>query len=98
MNELLELIKAFNADKNVYVTIHYYAPFDAYEIYMDDYDYDQSTRHRVKNVIRVFDLLSAKEPINEIFVKVLNNMYDELKRGEKDEREARDTNEGETNS
>lgn len=81
MNELLELIKAFNADKDVYVTIHYYAPFDAYEIYMDKYDYEQSTKYRVKNVIRVFDLLSAKEPINEIFVKVLNEMYEELKRG-----------------
>lgn len=81
MNKLLELIKAFNADKNVCVTIHYYAPFDAYEIYMDEYDYEQSTKYRVKHVIRVFDLLGAKESINEIFVKVLNEMYEELKRG-----------------
>ena len=81
MNELLELIKAFNADKNVYVTINYNALFNAYEIYMDEYNYEQSTRHRVKNVIRVFDLLGAKESIDEIFVKVLNNMYEELKRG-----------------
>ena len=86
MNELLELIKVFNADKNVYVTINYNAPFDAYEIYMDEYDYEQSTRRRVKNVIRTFDLLGAKESINEIFVNVLNNMYEKLKgRGDKDE-------------
>ena len=96
MNELLELIKAFNADKNVYVTINYNELFDAYEIYMDEYDYEQSTRHRVKNVIRVFDLLSAKLPTHEVFVKLLNNMYEELKRGEKDEREARDAGKGET--
>lgn len=79
MNELLELIKAFNADKNIYITINYYTPCDAYEIEMREYDYAHYAAYHVKKRICVDDLLSAKLPTHEIFVKVLNNMYEELK-------------------
>ena len=85
MNELLELIKVFNADKNVRIAIDYLKPYDAYEIEMREYDHMYCTAYRVKKLIYVNDLLSAKEPINEIFVKVLNDMYEQLKRGTENE-------------
>ena len=92
MNELLQLIKAFNKDKDVKVTIHYYSTLDAYEIEMREYNYEyyfademghhygryHSVKHVVK-LIRANDLLSAKIPTNEAFVKVLNEMYEQLK-------------------
>ena len=96
MNELLELIKAFNADKDIRVTINYYAPLDVYEIEMREYDYAHYAAYHVKKRIRVDDLLSAKIPTNEVFVKLLNNMYEELKRGVKDERESGEASEGQT--
>lgn len=79
MNVLLELIKAFSKDKNIYVTINYYAPLDGYEIEMREYDYEHYAAYHVKKLIRIGDLLSAKLPTHEVFVKLLNNMYEELK-------------------
>ena len=81
MNELLELIKQFGAGRDVRVEINYYKPMDSYEIEMREYDYAHYMTYRVKKCIRVNDLLSAKIPTYEVFVKILNNMYDELKRG-----------------
>ena len=81
MNELLELIKHFNKDKDVYVTIHHCTQVDAYEIEMREYDYEHNTAYRVKKLIYANDLLSAKIPTHEVFVKVLNEMYEQLKRG-----------------
>jgi hypothetical protein len=63
---------------------------------MREYDHAHYAAYHVKKRIRVDDLLSAKIPTNEVFVKLLNNMYDELKRGVKDERESRETSEGQT--
>ncbi len=80
MNELLELIKHFNIDKNIYITINYYKPYDGYEIEMREYDYENNAAYRVKRFIGVNDLLSTSIPTYEVFVKVLNNMYEELKR------------------
>lgn len=80
MNELLELIKHFNKDRNVYITIDYFTLYDAYEIRMSEYDHEHYTTRRVKKLILVDDLLSAKIPTHEVFVKVLNEMYEELKR------------------
>lgn len=77
---LLELIKHFNIDKNVRVTLDYYKPLDTYEIEMREYDFEHDTMHCVKRLIRVNDLLSIKIPIYEFFVKALNEMYEELKR------------------
>ena len=79
MNELLELIKAFNADKNVRITIDYLKPYDAYGIEMREYDHVYCTAYRIKKLIYANDLLSAKLPTYEVFVKVLNDMYDQLK-------------------
>jgi len=79
MNELLELIKAFSKDKNIYITINYYAPCDAYDIEMREYDYAHYAAYHVKKRILISNLLSAKIPTYEVFVKLLNNMYEELK-------------------
>ena len=79
MNELLELIKRFNEDKNVYVMISYFKPCDAYEIELREYDHNHYVAHRVKNLIRVDDLLSVTIPTHEVFVTALNRMYKELK-------------------
>ena len=73
------LFKHFNNDKNVYVILDYYEPLDAYKIEMREYDYGHSAGHRVKRIIRVHDLLSAKIPTYEVFVMFLNEMYEELK-------------------
>lgn len=80
MNELLELIKHFNIDKNVRVMLGYDTLLDVYEIEMRGYDFEHGIMHCVKKIIRVDDLLSAKIPTHEVFVKVLNDMYEELKR------------------
>lgn len=80
MDELLELIKHFNKDRNVYITINYFEPYDAYEIEMREYEHEHNTAYHVKKLIRVDDLLSAKIPTHEVFVKVLNEMYEELKK------------------
>ena len=76
------LFKRFNNDKNVYVTIDYFEPYDAYEIRMSEYDHERYAIRRVKKLIRVSDLLSAKIPTHEVFAKVLNEMYEELKKGD----------------
>lgn len=74
------LFKHFNNDKNVYITIDYFEPYDAYEIEMSEYDHERNAAYHVKKLIRVDDLLNAKIPTHEVFVKVLNEMYEELKR------------------
>lgn len=81
MNELLELIKQFGADRDVRVEINYYKPMDSYEIELREYDYEHYMTYRVKKCIRVNDLLSAKIPTHEVFIKILNEMYEQLKRG-----------------
>lgn len=89
MNELIELIKHFKKDKNIYVTIDvdYFAPYDAYEIEMYDEHHIPHPYH-VSRLVYVNDLLSAKIPTHEVFVKILNEMYEELKGVEtKNERE-----------
>lgn len=87
MNELLELIKAFNKDKKVSIIIDYFKSYDAYDAYsieMREYDYENNTAYHVETLIPVNDLLSAKIPTHEVFVMVLNEMYEQLKRGAKD--------------